>query len=779
MYNYYRGVTIVKRRIIDSVRWVLCSLAVLSSLSTAQAGEFVNGLTLQGYTGIMNTPTANVQKEGTFAFWYAKQRDHLYPYAHEDNYLFSVGLFSLLEAGGRVAIGLSPSPGNDISAQFKLTTAPFTPKKYPWLPTLAFGMQDVGGKASFFNSTYLVATEEISRLRLSLGYGFGSDRRLEGVFAGAEVKAFDWLYLLGEYGAKDTSAFYRNATPDFNIGARVVTPDIFGYPVNFHSTIKSAVNKNPGTIDFTVGVQFALGKDWHGPVKSIIPTAIPDDTGTRPLSDLIPFPVPAPPLPSAGSGGAAEQGQPSGTPAPVTGEEQGPLKADTGIVAAATPVDVPSVIHGGSPDSPLKAGQEVTASTAVATADEALRTLRDRLVANGFMHVKVGARGKDLLVVEYENARYNQNQLDAMGVVLGMVTACAPDDYRTVRLVLKVQNLRMLQVTVPTASLRSFLNDALFEASFRDLVAVSYGSDDDQGVNYLAEGSFATWFRSRLTLTPWLTTYVATELRGLDYLLSFAPSLSIDLWKGSYLNAVANIPVAWSKGYDDREPFRRFRNDPRLESLMLFQALRPHPNLMMSFSGGMISNEVYGTINEAYLYSNDGSHRLGFQQGYGRDTRQDFDRTSYLGSYRYSYAPLDTSLTVTGGSFWQNDTGVRADLTRFFGDTSFSLFYKICRTAKDVDYQMGGVEIAFPLTPRQGMKPYPVQIKGTDDWRYGIQTVTDSPDGSNSVFVSIGELPPIKPVTQTYYDRDRLTPEYIKNHLLRIRDAYLRYVKPD
>ena len=77
------------------------------------------------------------------------------------------------------------------------------------------------------------------------------------------------------------------------------------------------------------------------------------------------------------------------------------------------------------------------------------------------------------------------------------------------------------------------------------------------------------------------------------------------------------------------------------------------------------------------------------------------------------------------------------------------------------------------------MKPYPVQVKGTDEWNYRLQTVTHSPTGANSVFIPIGETPPVKTVPQSYYDRDRLTPEYVKAHLLRVRDAAIRYVQPE
>ncbi len=728
--------------------WTTLSVITVILLATgaSSAVDFSSGFSLQGYTGIMNTPTANVQKEGTMGFWYAKQRDSSYPYQHEENYLFSLGIFSFLEAGGRVATSLSPSSNNDVSAQFKFSTAPFTPKKYPWIPTFAVGAQDVGGSAHFYQSTYLVATEEVSRLRVSLGYGFGPDR-MKGLFSGVELKAFDWLYLLGEYDAKDT-----------NIGARVVSPELFGYPVNLQASIKSALNNNPGNINFTAGVQFALGKDWHRQDKGVIPTSNPADqsfTGTNEAA-----PVKAATLSPVSAAAVT----------PTVIDERQPLKSGAEAIVVPAPV------------LPIKAGAEAIPSGTRAVAfslNDSLLLLRDKLVSDGFMHVRIGANSDDLLVIEYENGRYTQNQLDGMGVALGMVIKYIPAEFKTVRLILKVQNIKMLQVTIPSTMLQSFFNDAAMTDTVRDFVAVSYVIDDDRGVNFVEEKSFSSWFRTRLTLAPRLKTFIATEIRPLDHLLSFAPSLSVDLWKGALVNATADIPFSWSSSFDTGEPFRGFRNDPQLQSLMLTQALRPRSDLLISLSGGMISNQIYGMVNEAYWYSKEGDHRLGFQQGFGAYRDSNYNHATYLGSYRYNYTPLDTSLMITGGSFWNYDTGLRADLTRFWGDTSLSLYYKLSRTSRDENYQVGGIQIAFPLTPRQGMKPYPVQVKGTDEWKYHIQTVTKSPSGANSVFVSIGDAPPVDSSTTSYYDRDRLTPEYVKSHLLRLRDAYIRYVKPD
>ncbi len=665
-------------------------LGLLGSAVVCGAGDFPDAPSLQGFTGILNVPSANVQKEGTLAAWYTNQSDPHWNKTHLDNYFFSVGLFSIVELGGRLT-------DHDLSAQFKASTASFIPKG-SWLPSVAFGMQDFGGTAHHFRSSYVTVTEEISRLRLSVGCGFGPDR-LKGAFGGAEVKVFDWLYLLGEYDTRDKNA-----------GVRVISPELFGWPVNLQATVKSALNNHPGTVSFAAGLQFSMGKDYR--------------RKTPPLRE---------------SGGPAGNSQAEGTGAekPVEAAPAGRLDA-TGRSAY-------------------------------------LLNLRDRLVADGFINVRTGAQGEDLLLVEYENTRYDHSELDGMGVVLGMVADSVPEGFKSVRLVLKTQDIGMLQATMSIRALKSFLKGKSEE--LYDKAEITAAVAEAPTALYTDKASFSSWFRARLLLIPGLKTFVGTEVGVFDYLLSIKPDLTLDLWKGAVLNARWNIPVAWSKNFDDGEAFRGDRESTQFQRLMLFQGIRAYPYIMASLGGGMIEKDAFGTLNELYLLSKEGNHRLGFRQAYAKNSDTHVTTTLYLGSYRYYHAPLDTYLTFTGGQFWDNDKGFRVDLKRFFGDTSFSVYYKDSETTGHEHFRIGGVQIAFPLTLRQGMKPYPIQIKGPSEWSYSQETVISSAGVPNTLGVSIGDGHEARNgLQQTYYDRDRLTPSYVRTHLLRLREAYESYV---
>lgn len=233
------------------IKPIRCSLLIgllsLYSLtaSAAQPELLHNGLSLQGYTGILNTPSAHVTDEGWLYALYTNQEESQWRQKtrFQDNYMFSVGLFNFIELGGRLFD--APGAGRDLSANVKVTSAPLT-RNYPLVPVIAAGVQDVGGGAALLQTSYLVLSEDFWRFRISAGYGHGPDR-MKGVFAGGEFKAHDWVYLLGEYDTRET-----------NVGARVVLPQFWKVPISFTATAKTSLDYKPGNFEIAVGMSLPL-----------------------------------------------------------------------------------------------------------------------------------------------------------------------------------------------------------------------------------------------------------------------------------------------------------------------------------------------------------------------------------------------------------------------------------------------------------------------------------------------------------------------------------------
>ena len=669
------------------------------------AAEFHNALSLQGFTGILNTPNAAVTKEGRFYALYSDQMENgmRSRLKTEDSYMFSVGLFDIVEVGGR----LTEAPRKkgpvlrDLSGNFKVKV-PFIPKE-GYLPQVAVGFQDQGGNGHL-DTKYLVASKDIWRLRLSAGYGTGPGR-MDGAFGGVELRTCDWLYLLGEYDTRET-----------NLGLRLVTPEFFGVPVNVQFTAKTSLNHNPASPEFGVGLQFPLGLDHHNraPARKTVETTAPT---------------------------ARDEAASNGS--------------------AATPESTVAV-SASEPDRDRR---------------RTLERLKERLAADGFQNLQVGegAEGR-LLVVEYENSRYNHNELDGIGVVAGIIADNAPTGFRTVRLVLKKKGIRMLQLSAPFEELAGFMENADGLERLRDSLEVRQEISGNEGVNFVSGASNPSWLRPTLVLAPGLKTFVGTEVSPFDYLLSLKPELFVPLWKGAVIDARWDIPLAWSDNFDDRKSFRSSRNSSRLERLMLFQAVKLAPTLMANLGAGEVLPHQYGTLNELLWSPGDATHRFGVRQSYLEDSRNGNARTEvYLGSYRYRYAPLDLSLELTGGRFFFNDTGALVELKRYFGDTLFSFFYKDVDTAEKRHLRAGGVQFVFPLTPRRDMKATVAQVKGIDNWSYAQETVIS---GRNSVDVPPLAVNPVPAynISDVFHNRDRLSEAYVKMHLLRLRDAYLRYV---
>jgi len=672
------------------------------------AETFHDAMSLQGFTGILNTPNAEVTREGDLYAVYTNQEDRSLRLSSdkEENYLFNVGLFSLAELGGRL-ISLPKADHRDLSASFKVKV-PFIPKGWP---QVAFGMQDVGGgggggyhTAALLRSRYAVASQELWRFRFSVGYGIGPSR-MKGAFGGGEFKVCDWLYLLGEHDTRDD-----------NVGVRLVTPEFFGIPVRIHATAKSTI-KEPGRVDMALGLTFPLGLPRHNTT-----------------------PVPA----------AATE------PAPPPGEPRG--------AAAAAP----------------ETGEAEAAARAAGPTDPRLATVRDGLADAGFLNVRVGTVKDRLLVVEYENARYNHNELDGLGVAAGVVVDHIPSGYRWVRFIMRKEGIRVVSFTAPLATFNEFLHDAAALADFDRELKISYDIEEDPEIAFLPGTAATSWLRSSIVLAPGLSTVIGSDYGVFDYLLSLKLDYNVTLWKGALLEARWDVPVTWSENYDDGKPLRSSRKGTTFERLMLFQTVKLAPTLMANLAAGEYLHDTYGTVNEVMWTPGSGTHRLRFKQAYLENdtvTGNDRKREAYLASYRYFFRPLDLYLEGTVGRFYNNDQGGTVELKRFFGDTAFSVYYKNTKQpgAKD-RIQVGGVQFAFPLTPRRDMKPYRVQVRGSNEWAYAMETKIAENGEVNTFYEPVGINPqPGSRMENLMYNRDRLSEGYLREHLLRLRDAYIKY----
>ena len=695
----------------------LCCTAVLfAGIAPLNAADFHPALSLQGYTGILNTPSAAVTTEGALYVSYSNQTEGQWrdKVKSQDNYAFSLGLLPLLEIGGRVVE--APRVARDLSANAKIII-PFIPKA-PYLPTFAVGVQDVGGGARHLQNRYLVSSLDLWRFRLSAGYGFGPDR-MEGVFGGAEFKAHDYLYLLGEYDTSET-----------NLGIRLVSPPLFKMPLHLQATIKTSLDHKPEQPEFLFGMQIPLGG-----APKLIKT------------------VSAPPVPSVPDDAMAAPTQ----------------QADA---IAATITDKPSEQH------PALSGENEKQADGVTNLDR-FKALQQRLTTIGFQNVRIGMRGTERLVLEYENPIFRHNELDGIGVVAGSVLADLPQEITRIELVLRSANIVIAVLEAPTGVLRSYLYNGGNESILRENIRIHHQLRNENQIRYLGEAVNTTPFSARLELYPGLSTYVATEVGVFDYLLSLRPDLYLNLWKGAVVQLRADIPLAWSDNFDDGEIYRAGRSNSRIDRALLHQSFSLPGSVMGRLGGGMLFPDTFGTNNEISWNPGNGAHSFQLYQALARKTKGGLttDYSAYTAGYRYFFAPLDTSLRLDGGRFWTKDTGITVELKRFFGDVEATVFYKNSQLQNHGgNVQAGGITIALPLTFRKEVTRPPVQITGSNEWSYSQQSLIVTPGQHNYVSTSTGIRPKLTyNLARNFANRDRLSEAYIKSHLDRLRNAWVKY----
>jgi Exopolysaccharide biosynthesis protein YbjH len=207
-------------------------LALLFMLPTIVTAEQAVSTSFQGYSGLINTPTAELFDNGKFYFQYSNQTEFEGTYQDTANFHFGLGLWDYVEVSGRnAAHGESLNGSSDLSANIKLGI-PYIPKE--WF-SLAIGIQDLGGStdASLHDAQFIVASKDIlENISISAGLGNSesSQGRLNGIFGSISWQTYDWAKISLEYDAADTNLGLHLSTPQdwFDNGTRV-TANILAY----------------------------------------------------------------------------------------------------------------------------------------------------------------------------------------------------------------------------------------------------------------------------------------------------------------------------------------------------------------------------------------------------------------------------------------------------------------------------------------------------------------------------------------------------------------------
>ena len=686
------------------------TLLLLFLLTSLYANDFSVNTSFQGYTGVINTPNAQVTKEGHAVIHFDNQFDNVnthYNYetkhSYQEDYIFGVGLFSFMEVQGR----LSEARGyhRDLSANVKLQL----PYHHKYLPDIAVGVQDLGGEANHYDNKYIVMDKELWFVRASLGYGHSSvenktSKRMDGVFGGIEIKTTDWLYLMAEDDTKEQ-----------HVALRLEMPKSWLSAFNLRATVAQNLKSDDTSFNITMDIPL-----FH---ESKIQQDIYQNQKIKQEKDI----------------------------------------------------DINDTTTTQTDNNTYKLPQTTLDTTQPKI--DSLISFQSRLVDFGFENVRVGQKDKTIYV-EVENTIFDQTDLDALGYIIGTLSE-SELDYKHYQLTLLKNNIQTISIKGDTENFKHYIEDPSIENEKKVTDGLSfYRSYDDSTISYskLQNNSF---FKPRVEFSLGLRTTVGTEHGVLDYVASLRTNAYMTLYDGLVVSAMYETPFAHSDDFGKGGAYYNKLNsnlDNKLVSAMLHQTIHVQ-NLLDTVSIGRYKTDYTGLINQANLTSTSGTQALEWRAGvFTNQKYPDTPKKQFsLFSYRYLYSPIDLYGKITYGKFWYGDTGGKLEIKRFFGETSVAFNYKNT-SLKGQKEQSVGIKLAFPMTTRKLYKANYIQFKGKKDFSYTLNTTINRKDGTNTLNVNNGVIPHLDLELNTHYlDRDRLNGSYIKQHVDRMRDAYITY----
>ncbi|MDG1816871.1 MAG: YjbH domain-containing protein [Glaciecola sp.] len=678
---------------------------------------------VQGFGGLINVPTANTISYGELHWTFSNLTDNgAYTnatsnglYQDGNNLTLTASPFPGLEATVRNTGGTFDA-GSDLSANVKYSPT-FIPKE--WF-SIAFGMQDLGGITDHLDSQFVVVSKDLGPLRFTAGTGsFKSNRarlakRYVGGFYGIQYQPFEWLQLQAEHDGVNNAIAAKFKTPKAWMNNQA---QLYGSVM----TGDHDVGDGNDSVFYQVGLRVNLfqgtntGLDTHT-YKAM---KMSDDLGWFLAGENIP------------------------------GFEE-------------------SFADGYQ--SKLQNGQQMQ-QPAFADQVSHLIALEQALLEHGFEDVWVGHQASQLFV-RLENSLYNRNNIDAIGVALGMVANHAPAELAALDFTLSRYGVPTFRAQASLSQLVKFYDGAIMEPK----LTAATPQDRDSVLASWIGGEQQPYFTPRVKVYPIVPNFIGTEIGQVDFNLTLRTNVHMPIWQGAEVYAEYDLSVARSEDFDAGGSFWKYRSQTGLKSVFARQTMQLPFNVYVAGGVGIVKEQYNEEHNVAVLeagwQSNNGRHRLGYHYAY-LQTRlaSGIDRRIFTGSYRYYMPELDLNVFMEGGQFWAGDKGVTVGLSTNIGDSILRVF------ASETDVSIKGIGFTIPLGSRKDMAPskYGFQARTAERFNYGL--ATSSYNGTNQIFVNRAYRPAyMQQLNGRYFNFDRLGIAYINENLPRLRQAYAEFV---
>ena len=401
-----------------------------------------------------------------------------------------------------------------------------------------------------------------------------------------------------------------------------------------------------------------------------------------------------------------------------------------------------------------------------------------RLIVAGLDDVYLGEATPGTARLIFDGARYPHSHLDALGVALAVMARDLPSNIEILELVQQSNGIPQMFLRSPRAAAEAWLGHELSDGQWRQAgLAVRYAQSRDADPRQMVLRVAPSGRANPLTvsLEPQLRSFVATEMGVLDVDLGARLRGSLALGAGARLNASLIAPIYRTDDFDNPATFGNQRVHSGLDQLLLQKLIAVQPGWRSHVATGFmrVQNQDTGAVlHEQMLTSASG--RLQWRVYGGYFFNHQTSRSIGLTELNTWFPAQDISLKLAAGRFIAGDNGVRAELSRYFGDTAIHLFWR----AQGRFDQAGGLGFSMPIGPRRAPKAGPVMVAGDPAWNHRVSTTINAADQRNPLRPALlrEELPDWD-IEQDGFDRGRLAPAWVLNHLSRLREAAWEFAR--
>ncbi len=418
-----------------------------------------------------------------------------------------------------------------------------------------------------------------------------------------------------------------------------------------------------------------------------------------------------------------------------------------------------------------------------------LAQLIGKLEQEGFVNIRLGSN-PNTLIVALENRRYNHNQVDGLGVAMGIIfmhfgqhsKQDLRSDFERVELIMLANQKPVVAVNADIACYQSFIvdgencNDINFNTKNLldrlDLVEWTTKSENIGSLN------------SQLVLSPMVRHGIGTEYGFYDYSLAVSSNLYTYLWPGAAIDVRHILPLAESDDFEEGGYFEDSAYENEIDRAMVHQFFRlPYVDIANQVSLGLVKSDYIGARSESAWFSQSGNHELGLEMSYfqhqdekDKNGYANPDRQTFLTRYTFSMPEWDWQFNATAGEFWKGDVGAKLSTSHWLGDVELSASYQITKFTDTDEEQFVTLSVKLPLTPWRDMAPGIIQVRGNEAYDYNLTTRVSE----NKNYLSSGqgdELIMDNSMLRRYFNRGRYGSDYFEENLNRMHNAYLRYLR--